>query len=187
MASNTCEINVGRLMEIRVGAGYHSVRDIERMIVMMQAHFGRLAPGERCVIVADWRDVTMMSPETSVRAREMLSRSNPRVVRSSILTLPERSLANLQVVRLVREADSDQRRHFTNVVEQHRWLSEVLTEAEQARLAEFLDLVPVAEGPDEATEPLPTPGAGPALAARVSVRPSAPGPQRQTTRAPRPR
>jgi hypothetical protein len=182
MASNTCEINVGRLMEIRVGGGYHSVRDIERMIAMMQGHFGKLAPGERCVIVADWRDVTVMSPETSVRAREMLSRANPRVVRASILTLAERSLANLQVVRLVREADSEQRRHFTNAVEQHRWLSEVLTEAEQARLAEFLELIPAAQGPAEATRSLPAAGAPPALAARASVRPAP-----QTTRAPRPR
>jgi hypothetical protein len=187
MASNTCEINVGRLMEIRVGAGYHSVRDIERMIAMMGAHFGKLDPGERCVIVADWRDVTMMSPETSVRAREMLARANPRVIRSSILTLPERSLANLQVMRLVREADSAQRRHFTNAVEQHRWLSEVLTEAEQARLAEFLDLTSAAEEPAEAAEAPPALSAPPALAARVSVRPGEPAPRTQTTRAPRPR
>jgi hypothetical protein len=189
MASNTCEINVGRLMEIRVSAGYHCVRDIERMIALMQSHFGKLAAGERCVIVADWRDVRMMSPETSVRAREMLSRANPRVIRSSILTLPERSLANLQVVRLVREADSDQRRHFTNAVEQHRWLSEVLTEPEQARLAEFLDMNAVVDGAADAEVAAspPAPSAPPALAARVSVRPGATGPQKQTGRAPRPR
>jgi hypothetical protein len=139
-SSNTCENTVGRLLEIRVAAGYRSVRDVERMIAMMRAQFAKLAVGERCVIVADWRCVGMMSPETALRAREMLAASNPRVIRSSILTLPDRSLANLQVVRLVREAESDHCKHFTSAEDQRRWLAEVLTEPEQARLAEFLAL-----------------------------------------------
>src|SRR5690606_20366164 len=108
-----------------------------------------------------------MSPDTAVRVKEMLMRSNPRVIRSSILTLPDRSLANLQVVRLVREAESDNRRHFTGAVEQHRWLSEVMTEAEQARLAEFLGLASeVATGVEErpASPSLPP-------ASRASLRP----------------
>lgn len=183
MSENTCEIHVGRLLEIRVGAGYHSVRDIERMIVLMQAHFGKLGPGERCVVAADWRNVGMMSPETALRAREMLLRANPRVVRSSILTLPERSLANLQVVRLVREAEGEHRRHFTNAVEQHRWLSEVLIDAEQARLAVFLDLAPVVEE----RAPAATPSIPPAISVRTSLRPAPPGPQTFTSRAPRSR
>jgi hypothetical protein len=181
MSSNTCEINVGRLMEIRVGAGYHSVRDVDCMLSLIQAQFGKLGPGARCVIVADWRNVTMMSPETAARAREMLTRGNPRAIRSSILTLPERSLGNLQVVRLVRESDSEQRRHFTNAVEQYRWLAEVLTEPEQARLAEFLDLTAATE---ERAEPEPTPVS---IAARTSVRPGPLEPQTYASRASRPR
>jgi hypothetical protein len=140
MSSNTCEVNVGRLMEIRVGAGYQSVRDVDRMIAMMQHHMSQLAPGQKFVVAADWRKVTMMSPETAARAREMLTRSNPRVIRSTILTLPDRSAANLQVVRLVREAESENRRHFTSAHEQYRWLCEVLREPEQIRLYDFLGL-----------------------------------------------
>src|SRR3954469_4371362 len=64
MIANTCEARVGRLLEVRVDAGYQSVRDVDKMIVMMQAHFGRLPAGEKCIIAADWRNVTMMSPET---------------------------------------------------------------------------------------------------------------------------
>lgn len=151
-------------MEIRVAAGYGSVRDVDRMIAMMQAHFGKLGPCERYVIAADWRSVGMMSPETAARAKEMLSRSNPRVVRSSILTLPDRSLANLQVMRLVREAESEHRRHFTSAVEQHRWLSEVLTEEERTRLAAFLDLGSAVEEGAAPEASLPVP-------ARTSLRP----------------
>lgn len=140
MTLNTCEVNVGRLMEIRVAAGYRAVHDVDRMIAMMRAHFGKLGADARIVVAADWRNVKVMSPETAVRAREMLTRANPRVIRSAILTLPESSLTNLQVVRLVREAESAQRKQFTSAEEQHRWLSEVLLEPERARLSGFLGL-----------------------------------------------
>jgi hypothetical protein len=138
--ANTCEIHVGRLMEIRVDDGYRSVRDVDRMIVMMQAHMSAMTPGQKYIIAADWRNVRMMAPETAARAREMLARSNPRVIRSAILSSPDRSLANLQVVRLIREAESTSRRNFINVDESYLWLAEVLTEAERVRLAEFLSL-----------------------------------------------
>lgn len=213
MASNTCEINVGRLLEIRVSAGYQCVRDVDRMITMLQTHFGRLGPGERCVIAADWRCVGMMSPDTAIRAREMLTRVNPRVIRSSILTLPERSLANLQVMRLVREAECDNRRHFISPAEQYRWLAEVLTEPERTRLSEFLELsrggeerpagevAPRAQAP-AATLPITTapgtihPSIGatgavlPATGApsqRPSLRPGGASTNPQASRSPRPR
>jgi hypothetical protein len=131
-------MRVGRLMEIRVDAGYQSVRDVERMIAMIQAIMGELPAGERFTVAADWRKVSMMSPETAVRARDMLTRTNPRVVRSAILTLPDRSLSNLQVLRLVREAELENRRHFTSPGQQWRWLAETLTPVERTRLAEFL-------------------------------------------------
>jgi hypothetical protein len=151
MCLNTCEFKVGRLLELRAGAGYTSVRDVQRMIAMMRAQFSALPPGGRCVIAADWRSVRMMSPETAQRAREMLAGSNPRVIRSAILTLPDRSLANLQVVRLVREAESENRKHFTSAEDQKSWLAEVLSEPEQARLAQFLELGTAA--PDRAPQP----------------------------------
>jgi hypothetical protein len=146
--ANTCEIHVGRLMEIRVGDGYRSVRDVDRMIVSMQGHMSAMNPGQKCVIVADWRNVSMMAPDTAARAREMLARSNPRVIRSAILSSPDQSLANLQVVRLIREAESTSRRHFISADEQYLWLAEVLTEPERMRLAQFLSITPGARAPE---------------------------------------
>jgi hypothetical protein len=99
-----------------------------------------ISPEQKYVIAADWRAVGVMSPETSARARAMLAGTNARVVRSSILIQAEHSIAQLQVQRIVREADNANRRHFTNARAQHTWLSEVLTPAEAARLAEFLEL-----------------------------------------------
>jgi len=142
MASNTCNFVVGRLLEIRVAAGYRSVTDVDGMIGMMQGQVSRLPVDDKYSIAADWRAVHIMSPETSTRARAMMAKSNPRVTRSAILTLPEESTTNLQVLRIVREAENAARRHFTTAPEMHRWLSEVLTTQEARRLASFLGLAP---------------------------------------------
>ena len=140
MARNTCEFVVGRLLEIRVDAGYRSVADVDEMIGMIASNVAALPPEGKFALAADWRQVQLMPPETAARAREMLALTNSRVLRSAILTLPENPLTNLQVVRLIREAENPSRKHFTSPREQHAWLSEVLTIAEAARLAEFLGL-----------------------------------------------
>jgi len=140
MYHNTCEFVEGRLLEIRVAAGYRKVADVDEMIAMIAANVAKLGQDEKFTIAADWRAVELMPPETAARAREMLARVNPRVVRSSILTLPEHPLTNLQVVRLIREAENASRRHFISPLEQHAWLSEVLSAAESARLWTFLGL-----------------------------------------------
>ena len=127
-------------MEIRVARGYRSVDDIDEMIGLMVDRASQLPQNQKFVIAADWRNVTVMSPDTAVRARAMLAKSNARVVRSSILTLADQSTTNLQVLRLVREAENENRRHFVNPREQHSWLSEVLTPEESGRLSVFLGL-----------------------------------------------
>ena len=130
-------------MEIRVTNGYRNVNEVNEMIALIADCGNRLANDGKFVIAADWRADTamaVMSPETSDRVHHMLTRSNPRVIRSSILTLADQSLINLQVVRLVREAESTNRRHFTDGRQQFEWLAEVLTEAEATRLKTFLEL-----------------------------------------------
>jgi hypothetical protein len=140
MARNTCEFVEGRLLEIRVAAGYRSVAEVNEMIRMIGENVGNLPPAEKFAIAADWRAVQLMAPDIAARAREMLAGVNPRVTRSAILTLPENPLTNLQVIRLIREAENPSRRHFTSSKELHAWLSEVLTKEESARLWKFLEL-----------------------------------------------
>jgi hypothetical protein len=137
---NTCEFVVGRLLEIRVAAGYHSVADVDAVIDMTTENLKKLPRGSEFVAAADWRAVRLMSPDTASRARVLLHTANPRLMRSAILTLPESPLKNLQVVRLIREAENPRRRHFTKAKKLHAWLSEVLTEQESSRLREFLGL-----------------------------------------------
>lgn len=137
MLRNTCEFVTGRLLEIRVAAGYRSVADIDEMIAMIMNNVAKLSPEEKCAIVADWRNVHVMSPDTAAGARQMLAAANPRVTRSAIL-VPANPTTNLQTVRLIREAENPNRRHFTSTTQLHAWLAEVLTSEEAARLETFL-------------------------------------------------
>lgn len=135
---NTCSFVVGRLLEIRVAAGYHVVQDVDEMIGMMGDQVSRLPEHQKFVIAADWRRVTVMPQATAERAREMLARSNPRVIKSSILIDPSHATTGLQVVRLVKEAENANRRHFTDPAHQITWLADVLTPQELQRLRTFL-------------------------------------------------
>src|SRR5689334_15174886 len=101
MSRNTCEFVIGRLLEIRVTAGYRSVADVEDMIAMIMNNVAKLSPEEKYAIVADWRNVHVMAPEIAASARKMLAAVNPRVTRSAILTDPANPTTNLQTVRLI--------------------------------------------------------------------------------------
>ena len=136
--TNSCEFVVGGLLEVRVGYGYRSVADVDAMITMIRSAITARRSLEKFAIVADWRNVHIMPPEVAQRAREMLAGNNLRVTRSAILTLPESPTSNLQVVRLVREAENTQRRHFAAVPDLERWLGEVLSPAQTTRLKAFL-------------------------------------------------
>jgi hypothetical protein len=131
---NTCQIVAGRLLEIDVCAGYRSVQDVDEMMAMMKAQVARVPEPTRIVIAADWRACSILTPEVSERAVQMLVRSNPRVERSTILHGAGQSTSVLQVLRIAREAELATRRVFTDALEMERWLGEVLTPEEQARL-----------------------------------------------------
>ena len=137
--ANTCVVHAGRLLEIVVGAGYHSVADVDEMIRLIGATIARQPVTKRVVIAADWRRCRVFTPEVADRARMMLESANPRVERSAILHLTDQPTSTLQVLRIVREAHhNDNRRLFTDTTQMARWLGEVLDEAEQARVRAFL-------------------------------------------------
>jgi len=140
MIRNTCEFVVGHLLEIRVAAGFNTVADVDEVIRMTRNNLTMLPPGARFVAAADWRAVRLMPPETALRAQRLLLGANPRLKRAAILTLPESPLTNLQVVRLIRESEHADRRHFIWARKMHAWLAEALTDEESSRLREFLGL-----------------------------------------------
>ena len=138
-AKNTCEFVVGRLLEIRV-AGFRSSADIHAQTAGIAQAVAPLPKDTKCVVAGDWRAAQLMAPEIAEGAAEMLARANSSITRSGILTLPEHSTANLQIFRIVREARSPSRRHFTSASAMHRWLSEELTLEESSRLRVFLEM-----------------------------------------------
>lgn len=139
---NTCFIHTGRLLEIRVRGGYRSVGDVDEMIAMILAEFARIPEPTRIVIAADWRQCRLLTPDVAERATRMLTKSNPRVERSTILHDAGQATSILQVLRLAREAKMPNRRVFTDPTEMRSWLAEVLQPNELARL----DLLLGAEG-----------------------------------------
>jgi hypothetical protein len=136
-SENTCVFVVGRLMEIRLAAGFRTPEDVDQMNALLHAQ-AALFGHKPFVIVADWRGVNVMSQDTAAKARAMLTQANPHVIRSALLVQEVAPTTTLQVHRLVKEAQNDNRRMFTKVTEQAAWLAEVLTPQELSRLYEFL-------------------------------------------------
>lgn len=137
MATNTCEVKVGRLLEIRVSAGYRSVADVDAMIEMIADRVAA-TPGDTIVIAADWRPIRLMSAAASDRALAMLTRWSPRIERSAILTSSASPTAVMQFFRLVRASGHPARRIFGDSLEMRAWLDEVLSPVESERLRRFL-------------------------------------------------
>jgi|CZKU01.1.fsa_nt_gi hypothetical protein len=137
-SGNTCQRVVGRLLEIRVDAGYRSPADVDAMIAMMKSVLDQLPAHERIIVAADWRRCTVFGAGTAERAIAMFNASNPRTLRSAILIVPDSPTSVMQVMRLVSEARLPDRRVFTSPETQIQWLAEVTTPKELDRLKEFV-------------------------------------------------
>lgn len=138
MGANTCELNVGRLLEIRVGKGYETPDDVKHMIGMIRARVSTLPDDVKHVTIADWRACRVLTTEAAAHALNMLRGVNPRTERSLMLHTGESPTAVMQFLRLVREAEHPNRRLFTDAEEALAWVSEVLTPAEAERARTFL-------------------------------------------------
>jgi hypothetical protein len=135
---NSCRVVVGRLMEIRVAAGYRTVDDVDAMIAMITAAFERLPVPTQVVIAADWRQCPIFAADVADRALKMLKDFNDRIERSAILHRLDAPSSVLQIMRLIRETGFEHRRVFTDAGAVKRFLGEKLDLAEQAQLDTFL-------------------------------------------------
>jgi hypothetical protein len=135
---NTCEIVVGRLLEVKLVGGLKSVADVDELLAAM---YYWMQDRDAVVVVADWRVQKVMSPETAARVTDMLSDNNAKLVRSAVLTGAKTSSAvtSLQLLRLIGEAENPNRKQFNDVDQLCAWLDEVLDDAESARLRAFLN------------------------------------------------
>lgn len=134
---NTAAIRVGRLLEIRA-LSYKSAADVAALFKTIAGEMARVPSGMQIVTVTDWRHCPVMSSDAAEQALVAMTRNNPRVLRSGALASQESPIAVLQFLRLVRESRHESRRLFFDADELSRWLGEVLTDTEKARLTEFL-------------------------------------------------
>jgi hypothetical protein len=135
---NTCVRTVGRLVEIRLEQGLRSVGDVDEVIAAMDALVAGVAPYERIITAADWRNCTVMGAGTAERAIVMLVRRNPQTLRSGCLIRPDSPTAVMQLLRVVSETHTAVRQVFTSPETMAAWLAEVTTPKEQARVLAFL-------------------------------------------------
>jgi hypothetical protein len=138
MLANTARIQVGRLLEVRVAAGYRSVADVTALFQQVGREIAGLAPGTKHVTVVDWRHCPLMAPEAADFLIERMVSVNLGTERSAAIARQDAPLAVLQFLRLIRDAGFSDRRLFFDEAELCSWLGEVLSPAESARLRAFL-------------------------------------------------
>jgi hypothetical protein len=129
------ECTVGRLVEARLWTP-RTVVEVARLAENLRRVASRL-PG-KCVICADWRSATLLSPEVADALVELFQRGNPLLERGAALLSPQVGSFHLQVDRAVREAGNEMRRTFLVASAMRAWLGEVLDSAERRRMNEFL-------------------------------------------------
>ncbi|HEX6765906.1 MAG TPA: hypothetical protein VF103_10525 [Polyangiaceae bacterium] len=137
MVRNTCEIVVGRLVEIDIAAGFNEPNDIDDQIKLIVGALEKVPAAQKVVIVADWRPCKVFTPETAERAIKLFTNLNARIERSGILHRFDQPTSVLQVLRLIRETHFDRRRVFTQPDELYGWLDPVLDANERDRLRTF--------------------------------------------------
>lgn len=140
MVRNSCEWNVGRVLEVAVPCGYESAADVDAMISMIRERVAAMPLDVSHVTIADWRGCRVLTTSAAERALDMMRGTNSRTERSAMLHLRESPTAVMQFLRLAREAEHPARRLFTDPDELVAWVAEVLTPPEVARVRSFLGL-----------------------------------------------
>jgi hypothetical protein len=135
---NTAAIRVGRLMEVRVDAGYRTVANVDELFDAIDHELVRLPPIWKIVTIADWRRIPVMSPQAAERLRQRMASLNPRTIRSAALIDGRAPTTVLQFMRVVRAANLSDRKIFDDLEALVSFLQEVLTDEESLRLRDFL-------------------------------------------------
>jgi len=138
MSENTAGITVGRLLEVRAGAGYRTAADVDAIFDAIGREVSKLPADVHHVTVVDWRHCPLMSPEAADHMLQRIASVNSSTERSAALARDDSPLAVLQFVRLIRDANLPDRKLFTDANELYHWLAEVLTPSERVRLRAFL-------------------------------------------------
>jgi len=129
------ERRVGRFAELRFGSIF-TITELplfrSKLTEIWQGLSGKV------VFCVDLRQLEKFGPEEEKTLIGVMQADNPRVERSAMLVNPSGRFG-VQVLKMIQEADNRARRVFRDAKDVQVWLAPVLTAAESARLAEFLD------------------------------------------------
>lgn len=127
------ENHVGRVIEYRMW-GHVRVEQIDTFLERFRLVVSD-NPGRK-VLCADARFLSVMAPDVSARLLGQMKSDNPLLERSAIL-IGNGPTFDMQMERLVREANSPNRKTFRKHVELVEWLTPVLTAVEVQRATQF--------------------------------------------------
>lgn len=130
----TVENRVGRLVEIRI-ATPTSAAELQQFQADHAAAVARVDGG--FVAAVDLRGAHVFQQEIAGGFIQIMSSSNPRLVRSAFL-MGRGAVFSLQAERAIRQAANPNRKVFYEPGDLEGWLAEVLDGAERGRLRDFL-------------------------------------------------
>jgi hypothetical protein len=136
---NTVELNAGRLVEIRIEAGFRTPEEVDATFAQIEEVVARLPQGLQFVTIVDWRKSSLMSPEAAAHTVERIMGLQHRSQRSAVVVSPEMASVVLQFGRVVRDTDNPARKMCLDAAEAITWLDELLSLEERARLRWFLE------------------------------------------------
>ena len=128
------EHHAGKLFEVRLATPV-TEEELQKFVVELNRVLAAI-PG-KYVGVTDLLEAHVFPPYVTQTMIQYMSTHSPRVVRSAML-IGESATFALQVERVLRSSNSDNRRAFRNPDELEAWLAEVLNVEERVRLRRFL-------------------------------------------------
>lgn len=128
------ENHVGRLVEVKLASPI-TPDEVQEFVRELVGIMGRI-PG-KYVGVVDLLDAHVFAPAVTETLIQLLSGAAARVERTAFL-INESAIFALQVERIIRSSNNDNRRAFRQSDELVTWLAEVLTPEERVRLKTFM-------------------------------------------------
>ena len=132
---HTVENVTGRLVEVRVATPL-TLDEVGRFVREHQAVIARIP--ERYIGVVDLFQADVFPVDVAQSLIQLMSGMAARVERTAFL-VGESAVFALQIERVIRNAANPNRRAFRDPGDLKKWLGEILTPGELARLDEFLD------------------------------------------------
>lgn len=128
------ENRVGRLVEVKLASPL-DIHEVQEFVKELTAIIGRI--NGKYVGVVDLLAANVFPAVVADSLMQLLSVASPRVERTALL-IGESATFALQVERVIRTANNENRRVFRNPQELERWLGEVLDPDERRRLKQFI-------------------------------------------------